>query len=257
MKLSSSPVTVSALLAIASLVAGTAAGAESAAHHWGYSGEGGPEHWASMDHAFETCGIGKHQSPIDIESAVPKDLPSLQFAYQPVPLAVTDTGHSFQVNVPAGSGGIAVGADHYDLVQFHFHHPSEEMKKGHRYSMVAHLVHQNAKGELAVVAVMIQEGESNGFLKSVFDNFPAEGKQESSVTGATLNLSDFIPQRRGYFTFSGSLTTPPCSENVRWIELKSVVEASAAQIKQFSSRYPNNARPIQALNGRVVEETRD
>lgn len=257
MNQSSNPVNVLALLAIASLASGTALGAEGAAHHWGYSGEEGPEHWASMDDAFATCGIGKHQSPIDIENAVSKDLPPLQFAYRAVPLKVTDTGHSFQVNVPALSGGITVGADHYDLVQFHFHQPSEEVIKGRHYAMVAHLVHQNAKGELAVVAVMIQQGETNSFLKSVFDNFPAQGKQESSIAGARLNLSDFIPQRQGYFTFSGSLTTPPCSENVRWFELKSPVEASSAQIKQFSSRYPNNARPTQALNGRVIEETQD
>jgi carbonic anhydrase len=257
MKLSSNPLNVLALLAILSLMAGTAAGAEGAAHHWGYSGEEGPKHWATMDDAFATCGVGKHQSPIDIESAVSKDLPPLQFAYRAVPLKVTDTGHSFQVNVPALSGGFIIGPDHYDLVQFHFHQPSEEVIKGHHYAMVAHLVHQNAKGELAVIAVMIKQGETNIFLQSVFDNFPAKGKLESSIAGAKLNLSDFIPQAQGYFTFSGSLTTPPCSENVRWFELKSPVEASAAQIRQFAIRYPNDARPIQALNGRVIEETKD
>jgi carbonic anhydrase len=250
-------VSVKLLLGMASLAAAAGAGATEAGHHWGYSGEGGPEHWATMDDSFATCGIGKHQSPIDIESAVTKDLPPIQFAYQAVPLAVTDTGHSFQVSAAAGSGGITVGEEHYDLVQFHFHRPSEEAVQGHHYSMVAHLVHKNSKGDLAVVAVMIRKGQSNDFLKSVFDNFPAKGKQESSVEGATLNLNEFIPQKHGYFGFVGSLTTPPCSENVRWFVLKSAVEASAAQIKQFASRYPDNARPTQPLNGRVIEKTKD
>jgi carbonic anhydrase len=257
MKLSSNRVSFKLILAIASLTAGNFAAAAEAAHHWGYSGEGGPEHWAAMEDSFATCGVGKHQSPIDLNSAVTKDLPPIQFSYQALPLTVTDTGHSFQVNAAAGSGGITVGADHYDLVQFHFHRPSEETMQGRHYSMVAHLVHKNAKGDLAVVAVLIRKGETNKLLKSVFDNFPAQGKQESSVAGATINLNEFIPQQHGYFTFEGSLTTPPCSEGVRWFVLKSPVDASAEQIKQFASRYPHNARPTQPLNGRVVEETKE
>jgi carbonic anhydrase len=161
------------------------------------------------------------------------------------------------VNAAPGSGGITVGGEHYDLVQFHFHRPSEESIDGRRYSMVAHLVHKNAKGELAVVAVLIRKGESNQFLKAVFDNFPASGKQESSVAGTTVNLNELIPSKHGYFTFDGSLTTPPCSESVRWFVLKSAVEASPGQISQFASRYPHNARPVQPLNGRVIEETKN
>jgi carbonic anhydrase len=238
-------------------MAGAADAADAPAHHWGYSGENGPEHWAAMEDSFATCGVGKHQSPIDIKDAVKKSLPPIEFAYQATPLMVTDTGHSFQVNAAPGSGGITVGGERYDLVQFHFHRPSEESIDGRRYSMVAHLVHKNAKGELAVVAVLIRKGESNQFLKAVFDNFPASGKQESSVAGATVNLSELIPSKHGYFTFDGSLTTPPCSESVRWFVLKSAVEASESQIKQFASRYPHNARPTQPLNDRVIEETKD
>lgn len=244
------------LLTLACFAAGSAAAAESA-HHWSYAGEGGPDHWGALEESFAVCGTGKHQSPVDMESAVIKDLPAIQFSYQALPLDVTDTGHSFQVNAPAGSGGITIGDDHYDLVQFHFHRPSEESVHGLHYSMVAHLVHKNAKGELAVVAVMIKKGAANNFLKAVFDNFPAKGTQESKVAGATLNLSDFLPQRHGYYTFEGSLTTPPCSEGVRWIVLKSPVEASSDQIKHFASRYPHNARPTQPLNGRTIEKTKD
>ena len=244
-----------ALLPALLLVAGTpVALADEHPAHWSYSGETGPEHWASEDPAFAACG-GKHQSPIDIEQAASEALPAIEFAYRPIPLTVTDTGHSFQVNVPAGSGSITVGGDHYDLVQFHFHRPSEERIHGKRDSMVAHLVHKNATGDLAVVAVLIHQGGTNAFLKPVFDNFPPKGKPEQSVSGATLNVEEFLPQERGYYTFDGSLTTPPCSEHVRWFVLKSAVEASPEQVRQFAARYSNDARPTQPLNDRQVVQT--
>ena len=256
-KTGSGSVIAAGAVLIASLASGTAALAEEHAAHWSYSGATGPEHWASEDAAYAACGSGKHQSPIDIEKAEVEPLPHLEFAYQPIPLTVTDTGHSFQVNVPSGSGGITVGGDHYDLVQFHFHRPSEEEIHGHHYAMVAHLVHKNDKGELAVVAVLIHAGEPNAFLKEVFDHFPPQGTSESKVAGVTLNLAEFLPQHRGYYTFDGSLTTPPCSEHVRWFVFKSPVQASKAQVQQFAARYPRDARPVQPLNDRTVAQTRD
>ncbi len=231
--------------------------ADATAHHWSYKGETGPDHWAKEDESFATCGIGKHQSPINIEGAVKKDLPALEFSYQAFPLKVTDTGHSFQVNAEPGAGGFTVGGDHYDFAQVHFHQPSEERLHGRRYSMVAHVVHKNAKGELAVVAVLIRKGKTNSALAPVFDNFPPAGTAEAAVAGKTFNVADLLPASHGYFTFEGSLTTPPCSENVRWFVLKTAVEASEKQLKQFGSRYAGNARPTQQLNGRAVEATRD
>ena len=241
------------------LAAGTPAAttADAVPHHWSYSGETGPAHWGSEDEAFATCGSGKQQSPIDIGKSVKKDLPAIKFAYRPTPLKVTDTGHSFQVNAAAGSGGITVGDQHYDFVQIHFHEPSEELIHGHRYAMVAHIVHKNAKGELAVVAVLINKGKTNSFLQPVFDNFPAKGTPESAVAGTTINVTDLLPTSQGYFTFAGSLTTPPCSENVRWFVLKTPVEASEKQLNQFGARYHGNARPTQNLNGRTIEESKD
>ena len=232
-------------------------GAEGGHAHWSYAGATGPEHWAEEDPQFAACGAGKHQSPVDIEHATVKALPAVEFDYRPVPLTVTDTGHSFQVNVPAGSGGIKVGGERYELVQFHFHKPSEETFDGHHFAMVAHLVHKNAKGELAVVAVLIHQGAENSFLKPVFDDFPVPGKTEATVAGASVNLDDFLPKERGYYTFDGSLTTPPCTEQVRWFVLKSAVTASPEQIRQFAARYPRDARPTQPLNGREVAATRD
>jgi carbonic anhydrase len=246
-----------ALAGVAALCIGVAAhAAESAASHWSYSGETGPEHWGSEDPAFAVCGTGKHQSPINVERAVVKDLPDLKFDYKDTALKVTDTGHSFQVNAAAGSGGLTVGDDHYDFVQVHFHEPSEERVHGKQYSMVAHIVHKNAKGELAVVAVLIHAGKTNEFLKPIFDNFPATGTAETNVAGKTINMGTFLPMHHGYYTFDGSLTTPPCSENVRWFVLKDTVEASEAQLKQFGARYAHNNRPTQPVNGRVIEETK-
>ncbi len=235
----------------------TAHAAGSAAPHWSYSGETGPAHWGAEDPSFAICSIGKHQSPINIEKAVVKDLPELKFDYKDTALKVADTGHSFQINATSGSGRITVGDDHYDFVQVHFHEPSEERVHGERYSMVAHIVHKNAKGDLAVVAVLIRKGKTNEFLKPIFDNFPPEGTAETDVVGKTVNMGSFLPEHHGYYTFDGSLTTPPCTENVRWFVLKSPVEASEAQLKQFEARYTHNSRPTQPLNGRVVEETKE
>jgi carbonic anhydrase len=233
-----------------------AQGAEATPHHWTYSGETGPEHWGTEDPAFATCGVGKHQSPINIEKTAVKDLPGLKFDYKDVPLKVTDTGHSFQVNAANGSGGFTVGDDRYDLLQVHFHEPSEERVQGKQFSMVAHIVHKNARGELAVVAVLIRPGKTNEFLKPIFDNIPAKGTTEAAVSGKAINVGKLLPEHHGYYTFTGSLTTPPCTENVRWFVLKTPVEASEAQLKAFRARYTHNNRPTQPLNERVVEETK-
>jgi carbonic anhydrase len=241
------------------IVLGGALGVAMAAHataHWSYTGEAGPEHWGSEDPSYAACGIGKRQSPINIEKTVVKDLPELKFEYKDAPLKVTDTGHSIQVNAASGSGGLTVGADHYDFVQVHFHEPSEERVHGKHYSMVAHIVHKNAKGELAVVAVLIRTGKTNDFLQPIFGNFPPKGTAETDVAGKTFNVGQLLPAHRGYYTFDGSLTTPPCSENVRWFVLKTPVEVSDAQLQAFKARYTHTNRPTQPLNGRVIEETK-
>lgn len=221
--------------------------------HWGYKGHGGASHWAELDESFAACKLGKQQSPINIETAKTKkaELAPLAFAYTASAAEVVNNGHTIQINLPAaGSVGIA-GAD-YKLLQFHFHAPSEEFINGKPYPMVAHLVHKNADGKLAVVAVLFKRGKENAALKAVFANLPAK-EGETKALEAPLNVADFLPKDQTYFAFAGSLTTPPCSEEVRWQVLKTPVELSAAQIATFRKLYPMNARPVQPLNGRTVE----
>jgi carbonic anhydrase len=224
---------------------------------WSYGGSTGPAHWGSEDPAYAACGVGERQSPIDIRDAERADLPAIEFGYRPVPLVVSDTGFTMQVNVPAGSGGgITVGQDHYDLVQFHFHRPSEEKIRGQRSPLVVHLVHKSAAGKVAVVAVLFSSGKGNPVVKQVMENLPPPGQKEKAVPGATLDLNQLLPNARGYYTFDGSLTIPPCTEGVRWLVLKRVMQAKSGDILLFATRYPDNARPTQPTHGRKVEQTK-
>ena len=165
------------------------------------------------------CKLGKVQSPIDIRGAKTADLPAIKFDYKPSPLKVIDNGHTIQVNYAPGSS-IDVGGTRYELLQFHFHKPSEEKIDGKAHAMVAHLVHKSADGKLAVVAVLLDKGGASPTIDTIWKNLP-EGKGEGSISvDATRRCRDAAAERRGYYAFQGSLTTPPCSEDVRWLVLK-------------------------------------
>lgn len=222
--------------------------------HWTYEGEHGPAHWAELDKNFSECKLGHAQSPIDIRGAKAKtDAPDLEFAYQAKPLAIVNNGHTVQVN-EAGAGTLTIAGHAYQLAQFHFHTPSEERIKGRAYDLVAHMVHKDDAGKLAVVAVLFKAGHENAALKTVFDNMPVGAGPEHSVAGVTFNPADLLPAKHGYYHFQGSLTTPPCSEGVAWYVLKTPVEASRAQLGLLHKLYEHNARPVQPLNGREVIE---
>jgi carbonic anhydrase len=229
--------------------------AQQTSPHWSYKGADGPKDWGKLDSAFATCSIGHTQSPIDIKGAKPSDLPALKFDYNAVPLNIVDNGHTIQVNYAPGST-LAVGGKTYALKQFHFHHPSEERVNGHGYDMVAHLVHADAEGHLAVVAVFLKKGQASAFLDSVWKNIPTEKEKAVDVPSVTLNVKDLLPSDHGYFNFAGSLTTPPCSEGVTWYVLKTPMSLSDKQLAAFAKIYPLNARPIQPVNGREILETK-
>ena len=223
-------------------------------HHWSYGKHGGPGEWGTLDKAFASCRIGTVQSPIDIRGAKAADLPAITFDYKPVPLKLIDNGHTIQVNYPPGST-IDVGGTRYELVQFHFHKPSEEKIDGKAHAMVAHLVHKGSDGALAVVAVLLDLGSDNPTLRAVWSHLPKR-KDREVATAATIDAAALLPEDKGYYTFAGSLTTPPCSEGVRWFVLKTAMTVTANELTAFAKLYPMNARPTQPLNGRTLEATR-
>ena len=243
------PATIRALL-----LAGAACGvvpAHAEGKHWSYAGHGGPAHWSELGQDYATCKLGKTQSPIDIRGAKAADLPAIQFDYHPVALKVIDNGHTIQVNYAPGST-ITVGGARYELLQFHFHKPSEEKIEGQVHDMVAHLVHKGADGKLAVVAVLLDRGSVQPIVQTVWNNLPLE-KGDEVAARATLDLNALLPSERGYYTYMGSLTTPPCSEGVLWMVMKQPVGISSEQIGIFSRLYPMNARPIQSASGRLIK----
>lgn len=223
--------------------------------HWSYRGEDGADKWGELSREFAACKLGKEQSPIDINSrrAVKAKLEKIAFHYAPSHLSIQNNGHTIQVDYDKGSH-IAVGKDRYDLVQFHFHTPSEEEIDGREFEMVAHLVHRSAAGKLAVVAVLFDRGPENAFLKSFWDRLPADVGHPRTDPRVSIRVADLLPADRAYYTFSGSLTTPPCSEGVRWFVLKNPVTLSKEQKAEFKKFHALNNRPVQPLGGRIVQE---
>jgi carbonic anhydrase len=239
---------MASLLCVVGLMALTAAAEKG--HHWSYTGAEGPSHWGG------TCSSGKAQSPIEITSAsaAAKKLPPIVIDYQPGALHIIDNGHTIQANVDKGSY-ISVGGHRFDFVQFHFHKPSEEMIDGHRFAMVAHLVHRDAQGNLAVIAVPLKAGAANPVIDTMWRNLPKQKEHEESHHGVTISPGQLLPANRAYFTYMGSLTTPPCTEGVRWFVLKTPNTVSLDQITKFSKLYQANARPAQPLNKREVDSS--
>ncbi|MFC1751041.1 carbonic anhydrase [Pseudomonadota bacterium] len=218
--------------------------------HWGYEGKGGPEHWGDMKRSYATCKIGRQQSPIDIRGGVTAFVPPINFNYKDVSLEVLNNGHTIQVQRPGG-GYIWVGNNRFELAQFHFHGLSEHIVNGVSYPMEMHLVHKDSHGNLAVVGVFIKEGRHNSELDKAWKIMPKNSGDTKHAT-VQLNAADMLPDDRNYFHYMGSLTTPPCSENVRWFVLRTPIEASAKQIKKFGDVMPYNARPAQPMYNRFI-----
>jgi len=221
--------------------------------HWDYQGEHGPAQWGTMKPEFAKCSSGTRQSPIDIKDGIRLQLDPVQFDYKPSAFRVIDNGHTVQVNVAAGNA-IEVMGRRFELVQFHFHRPSEERIDGRQFDMVAHLVHKDLDGKLAVVAVLLERGSAQPLVQAVWNNLPLE-KGEELAARTTIDLNALLPPERGYFTYMGSLTTPPCSEGVLWMVMKQPVPISSEQISVFARLYPMNARPVQSASGRMIKES--
>lgn len=220
--------------------------------HWAYEGRTGPAHWGEISEQFATCSKGKQQSPVDINPAArAAKVSNVNFDYNAVTPEMLNNGHTIQANYSAGSG-ITVDGKQYDLLQFHFHSPSENTVEGKPYNMEMHLVHKNREGQLAVVGVFIKNGKHNDVIEKMWDKMPEHKGDVSMLKDVQLSAADLLPVKRSYVNFSGSLTTPPCSEGVNWFVMDEPIEVSEAQIKKFVRTIGSNARPTQPLNDRVI-----
>ncbi len=225
---------------------------------WSYEGEKGPSHWSALDPDYALCNVGKTQSPVDIGTAVKADLPPLRFAYRQGRLTIINNGYTaVRVDYPPGNGNfLFVGGERYELTQFHFHHPSEDRINGKAFDMVLHLMHQSAGGKVVGVAVPLRIGSANPLIDRLWRFMPPHPGNAHSIPGIVLDPSALIPADRAYYRYQGSLTAPPCTEGVTWFVLKTPMEVSEAEIAAFARLYPHDVRPVQPLNGRLVEESR-
>lgn len=223
---------------------------------WGYEGAIGPEHWGKLHSQYKLCDSGQSQSPIDLRDGIGVDVPGPRFDYRPSRFTVTNDGHSLKVTLTS-PGSVNFAGKAYRLTEIHFHRPGEERINGKTFHMGAHLVHKDPKGALAVVAVLITVGKEHPILQSIWNHVPlGKGKSMASAADALIDPSGLFPRDRAIFHYSGSLTTPPCSEGVEWIVFKEPVEASPEQLAIYARLLPENARPIQAGNGRLIKESR-
>lgn len=234
-------------------------GSEEAAastHHdhpmvWGYSGVIAPPMWHKLDPSFAQCESGKRQSPIDLKWAQPKDGGEIELNYKEGPVTAIDNGHTLQINFPEGNTARIHGKV-YELKQVHFHSASEHTLSGNSLPMEAHFVHKDANGNLAVIGVILIEGASHPAIEQLWQIWPKKKFEEVSAGNFEFRPDSFIPKVKTHYAYSGSLTTPPCSEGVQWIVLNTPVEISGDQILNFRKNYSSNNRPIQKLNGRKV-----
>ena len=225
------------------------------ANHWGYTGHNNPGHWGEFDEKNVMCKLGSNQSPINITKDViisDNDMQKIKFDYTTGSTDVVDNGHTIQVNIKDGSN-IVVDGKTFALKQFHFHTPSENEIDGKHFPLEAHFVHAAKDGSLAVVAVLFHEGAKNSLLEKVWAKMPHEAGDKANISLSAKEINAFLPKDKNYYRFSGSLTTPPCSEGVRWFVLKSYDSISEPQVEQFLHvmHHPNN-RPVQPINARKV-----
>jgi carbonic anhydrase len=247
--------------------------------HWSYGGSDGPQNWGHLTESYQLCSSGINQSPIDINSTTQSKLFSLNFNYFPATLQILNNGHTIQYNYGKINSGpeyfvtienkqyalptamennssISISGETYNLLQVHFHSPSEHKVNGRSYPLEAHFVHANSQDQLAVVGILFENGVSNDFVSTPWQHMPASTGTPQTINNVTLNAENLLPGNRDYYHYRGSLTTPPCSEGVRWFVMKSPRTVSSSQISKFVSTVGNNARPVQAVNSRFILTTK-
>jgi carbonic anhydrase len=239
-----------ALILSMTLAVAASAQAEAASEKWGYSGDRGQEQWANLSPEYASC-TGKNQSPIDLDGFIEAELPDIAFNYQPGGRKVLNNGHTVQVDYAPGST-IELDGTTFELKQFHFHAPSENHIQGESFPLEAHLVHASDEGALAVVAVMFEEGDEAAGLADAWNEMPEQAGDEHLLS-EQASASALLPSDHDYYRFNGSLTTPPCTEGVRWLVMKQPLTASKEQIQRFAEALhePNN-RSLQPVGARPI-----
>lgn len=233
------------------LALSTSGMAGAAEPHWSYEGKAGPEHWSELTQDFHLCHDGKSQSPINIKDPIDGHLQALNLEYRTSAEKVINNGHTIQVTVKEEDNFILDG-EKFTLRQYHFHTPSENQINGHTFPLEVHFVHSKEDGDLAVVAVMFEVGKENPALDPLIAAMPKEQNQQVNID-SDVDLRALFPEDLHYYRFSGSLTTPPCSEGLRWLVLKQPVTLSQAQLDVFKQALKtSNNRPLQYLNGRMI-----
>ena len=220
---------------------------------WSYTGNTGPAHWGDLAAEYTSCKSGKNQSPINIETYIDANLPGVKMDYSLlVAENIVNNGHSIQVNIRSG-GTVKIDDKEFELKQFHFHTPSENMINGKSYPLEVHFVHVNDDNELAVVALLYQPGQDNLALNPLLKNIPMNAGDSKRLGAKDVELFERSKTLKNYVRFNGSLTTPPCTEGVRWIVMRAMPSISRKQLDVFQRalKHPNN-RPVQALNARVI-----
>jgi carbonic anhydrase len=243
-----------ATIAALSLQMGAYAGEKSHGATWSYEeGDLGPANWGSLSENYAMCDAGKQQSPVNISDAstIKAELPSLELDYKPVVFDIVNNGHTIRIT-PDNAGTLTIGDDSYQLWQFHFHAPSEEAINGKHSDMVMHIVHRNAENQFAVIAVLMEKGETANPLIDTLWKVMSKTPCKPQAHDIEIDINQLLPEDKNYYTLWGSVTTPPCFEGVRWIILKQPITISAEQLTEFQEAYFHNNRPIQPLNNRWV-----
>jgi len=222
-----------------------------AARHWSYSGGSGPAHWGELEAEYRSCKTGTMQSPVDLVGATNAGLPKIEFDYRISPLEIVNNGHTVQINVAKGSS-IVIDGERFELLQFHFHTPSEHLVAGKRFPMEMHFVHKNTAGQLAVIGVMVEGGAKNIAFQEIVPHLPKQAGKPRKVADVAINPRDLLPGDQRYYRYMGSLTTPPCTEGVNWYVLKQPVEVDDRQITTAATVIGRNARPPLPRNHRLL-----
>lgn len=241
-------------LLIAALSITTAISAAAQSGQWSYGGKTGPDRWAKLSSDYLTCTNGSRQSPIDIRGAKPANLPPLEFHYLAGNITLINDGRTITGKVEPGSY-LSVNGHRYDLVQFQFHSPSEEAVKGQLSDMEVQLLHKDSNGKMAVISVRMKEGARNVILAALWPLLPKQAGQSATSTNL-IGTAGLLPPDRSYWAYDGSLSTPPCTEDVRWFVFKQEAELSRDQLQTLQALYPRNARPLQAPHDRKIEASK-